>query len=130
MTLVALAAIAHAFEEYCEGRGGESADFAASAASYVFALHLAMGVRLVGSVLSWFGAGGGRPGGVPRGWGRGTTAREATIVMVGAVAVVRTTAGVMAQHCWPFPRSLVHRRVGGGADDGASALLAIPRSLV
>ena len=82
LTPVAMAAIAHAFEEYCGGRGGGSADFAASAAPYVFAFHLVMGVRLVGLVLSWFGAGGGRPGGVPRGRSRGTTAREATMAAV------------------------------------------------
>jgi hypothetical protein len=42
---------------------GGSADFAASAAPYVFAFHLAMGVRLVGSAPSRFGAGGGGGGG-------------------------------------------------------------------
>ena len=45
---VATAAIAHAFKEYCGGGGGGSADFAVLAAPYVFAFHLAMGVRLVG----------------------------------------------------------------------------------
>ena len=40
----ATAAIAHTFEEYCGRGGGGSADFAASAAPYVFAFHLAMGV--------------------------------------------------------------------------------------
>jgi hypothetical protein len=43
--------------------GGGSVDFAASAAPYVFAFHLAMGVQLVRLVLSWFGAGGGGQGG-------------------------------------------------------------------
>ena len=48
---VAVAVIVHTFEEHCEGRGGGgawggSADFAALAAPYVFAFHLAIGVRL------------------------------------------------------------------------------------
>ena len=65
---VATAVIAHAFKEYCGGRGvgGGSADFVALAALYVFASHLALGVRLAGSVLLRFGAGGGSQG-VP--WG-------------------------------------------------------------
>jgi hypothetical protein len=45
---VTTAAIVHAFKEYCGGGGGGSVDFAALAAQYVFAFHLAMGVRLVG----------------------------------------------------------------------------------
>ena len=70
MVAVATAAIAHTFEEYCGGGGGGSADFAASAVLYVFAFHLAMGVRLVGPVLSWFGVGGAARGG-PLGLGPG-----------------------------------------------------------
>ena len=89
---VATVAIAHAFEEYCGGGGGGSADYVASAAPYVFAFHLAMGVRLVELVLSWFGAGGGGQGG-----SLGVRARERRQgkqrwrrcgLMVGAVAVV------------------------------------------
>jgi hypothetical protein len=53
----------HGFKEYCGGGGGGSVDFAASAVRYIFAFHLAMGVRLVGSVLSRLGAGGGSQGG-------------------------------------------------------------------
>ena len=66
---IAAAAIMHAFVEYCGGGGGGrggawggSADFMALAAPYVFAFHMAMGVRLVWLALLWFGIGwsGGR----------------------------------------------------------------------
>ena len=46
------------------GAWGGSADFVAWAAPYVFAFHMVMGVRLVGSALFWFGiglSGGGGP---------------------------------------------------------------------
>ena len=130
---IAMAAIAYTFKEYCRGGGGGSADFAASAAPYIFAFHLAMGVRLVGSVLLRFSAGGGGQGGslgvgARERW-RGKQQWRRRGLMVGAVAVVRTTAGIMARHCRPFPCLLVRQRVGGGADDSASASLAVPRSL-
>jgi hypothetical protein len=49
-----------------------------------------------------------------RGWRRhGLTA--------GAVVVVRAMVGAMARYYRPFPRSLMRRRVGGGADNAASA---------
>ena len=75
MSPIAAVAIVHTFEEYCGGGGGEgawggSADFKASAPPYVFAFHMAMGVRLVGSAPSWFGA-GGSSGGFPSGLGPG-----------------------------------------------------------
>ena len=59
---IAMAAIVHAFKEYCGGGGGGSADFAALAAPYVFAFLLAMGVRLVGLAPLRFGARGGWQG--------------------------------------------------------------------
>ena len=37
------------------------------------------------------------------------------------MAVVRAMAGAMAWHYRPFPCSLVQQRVGGGADNSASA---------
>ena len=67
---VAAAAITHAFVEYYggEGRGGGgawggSADFVALTALYVFAFHMAMGVRLLWLALlrfnvGWSGSGG------------------------------------------------------------------------
>ena len=60
---VATATIVHAFEEYCGGGGGGSADFVLLAAPYVFAFHMAMGVRLVGLAPLRFGAGGDGRGG-------------------------------------------------------------------
>ena len=114
--------------------GGGSADFVALAALYVFASHLAMGVRLAGSVLLRFGAGGGGQGG-----SLGVGARERLQgkqrwrwcgLMVGAVAVMQTTAEIMARHCRPFPCSLERRLVGGGADNDALASSAVPRSMV
>ena len=59
---IAAVAIVHTFEEYCGGGGGEgawggSADFKASAPPYVFAFHMAMGVRLVWLALLRFGVG-------------------------------------------------------------------------
>jgi len=49
-----------------------------------------------------------------RGWRRrGLTA--------GSVVLVRAMAGAMARHYRPFARSLVRRRVGGGADNSALA---------
>ena len=72
---VATAAIAHAFKEYCGGGGGGSADFVASAAPYVFAFYLAMGVRLVGLAMPRFGARGGGRGG-PSGSGPGNNGKE------------------------------------------------------
>ncbi len=78
---VATVVITHAFEENCGGKGGRSVDFAALAAPSFFAFHLAMGVRLVGSVLSQFGSGGGGQGGTPQSRGQGTMAREATMAV-------------------------------------------------
>ena len=103
---VVMAAIVHAFKEYYGGGDGESADFAASAAPYVFAFHMAMGVRLAGSAPLRFGT-GGAAGKVPWGRGREMTAREATM------AVAQTEGGGS----------------GGGANDGrgnGAALSAIP----
>ena len=57
------------------GAWGGSADFTASTPPYVFAFHMAIGVRLVGSAPSRFGAGGGGAGGGPRGRCRGMMAR-------------------------------------------------------
>ncbi len=67
---ITMAAIAHAFEQYCGGGGGGGTDFASSAAPYVFTFHLVMGVRLVWSAPSRFGAWGGGEGG-PLGLGPG-----------------------------------------------------------
>ena len=75
MSSIAAAAIVHAFKEYCGGGGGGSADFVASAAPYVFAFYLAMGVRLVGSAMPRFGARGGGRGG-PSGSGPGNNGKE------------------------------------------------------
>ena len=104
-------AIVHVLKEYCGGGGGgggsaDFVEFTALAAPYVVTFHLAMGVRLVQSVLLRFGA-GGAAGGVPWGWARGTMVREATM------AAARTESGGS----------------GGGANDGGgngAALLAVP----
>jgi hypothetical protein len=71
---VATAGMAPGFEKSGRGGGGGNVDLAASAVPYVFAFHLAMGVRLVGLVLSRFGAGGGGRGG-PSGWGPGNNGK-------------------------------------------------------
>ena len=66
---VATVTIVHAFGEYCGGRGGGGADFAASAAPYIFNFHLVMGCGWPG----WLPRGlapGGAAGGVPRGRGQ------------------------------------------------------------
>ena len=76
---VATAAIAHAFKEYCGDGGGGSADFAASAAPYVFASHLVMGVQLAGSAPSRFGAGGDGGGG-PSGLGLYATGQNINVL--------------------------------------------------
>ena len=106
---IAMAAIMHAFEEYCGGGGGGSADFVALEAPYVFAFHLAMGVRLVGSVPSRFGAGGGGRGGPS---GSGPMVREATMV------AARTDGGGSGGG------------VNNGEDNGAalSAVPSLPRA--
>ncbi len=41
--------------------------------------------------------------------------------MAGAVVVVRAMAGAMDRHYRPFPRLLMRRGVGGGADNAALA---------
>ena len=58
----------------------------------------------------------GRPS-LAHGW-RGWRRRGLT---AGSVVVVRAMAGAMARHYRPFARSLVRRRVGGGADNSALA---------
>ena len=81
----------HTFAEYCKFKGGGgaqggSADFAASAAPYVLAFHLAMGVRLVGPALSRFGArGGGRRQGGSLGAGSGEQCQGKVDAAVAAV---------------------------------------------
>ena len=124
---VLMAAIAHAFEEYCRGGGGGSVDFAALVAPYVFDFHLAMGVRLVGMAPSRFGAWGGGGGG-PLESEPGLQRWRWQGLTVGAVVVVQTMVGTMARHCRQFPRLLLQQCVGGGADEDALALSAVPNS--
>ena len=85
----------------------------------------------VGAVAVWR-QGGGQGGSLGAGAGERRRGKQGWWwhgLMVGAVGVLRTTVGVMARHCQPFPRSHVRRGVGGGADVGALASLAIPYSL-
>ena len=118
LPLIATTAIAHAFKEYCRGRGGGSTDFAALATLYVFVFHLMMGVRLVRPASLRFGVGGGG-GGVPWPWGRGrgTLARgKWTQQWRACRGIVRA---VVAQwHCWGGKRAAEVLRcwwgIGGG----------------